>query len=140
MCELSRYVDPSYAARCLTEEHIDDFVSTILPLSHHVDATELKKELPDYLAAAQDVTINHDDVSAFSEQVLAFWKSASKKKLAHWRKAARILFCMSPNSASCERVFALLNAMFGEGRSSSLADLLQAALMLRYNGRNVMEH
>ena len=44
---------------------------------------------------------------------------------------------MAPNSASCERVFALLKNMFGEEQMSTLADYIQAALMLRYNKRVV---
>jgi hypothetical protein len=40
---------------------------------------------------------------------------------------------MSPNSASCERVFALLKSMFGEEQMSVLADYVSAALMLRFN-------
>ena len=43
----------------------------------------------------------------------------------------------SPNSASCERVFALLRNLFGELQMRSLADYVQAALMLNYNQRNV---
>ena len=45
------------------------------------------------------------------------------------------LLNLSQNSAACERVFALLKDMFGEQQVSSLADYVQAALMLRYNGR-----
>ena len=41
------------------------------------------------------------------------------------------------NSASCERVFALLRNLFGESQMSSLADYIQAALMLNYNKREV---
>ena len=44
---------------------------------------------------------------------------------------------LSPNSASCERVFALLQSMFGEEQMSVLADYVSAALMLRYNKRAV---
>ena len=47
------------------------------------------------------------------------------------------MFAISPNSASCERVFALLKRLFGEQQMSSLADLLQASLMLNYNKRTV---
>ena len=54
-----------------------------------------------------------------------------------WAKAARMVFAMSPNSASCERVFALLKSMFGEEQMSVLADYVSAALMLRYNKRAV---
>ena len=51
--------------------------------------------------------------------------------------AARIVFAISPNSASCERVFALLRNLFGELQMKSLADYVQAALMLNYNQRSV---
>ena len=54
-----------------------------------------------------------------------------------WALAARIVFAISPNSASCERVFALLKNLFGEQQMSALADYVQAALMLNYNGRCV---
>ena len=51
--------------------------------------------------------------------------------------AARIVFAVSPNSASCERVFARLKNLFGDEQMSALADYVQAALMLSYNGRLV---
>ena len=38
---------------------------------------------------------------------------------------------------ACERVFSLLDNLFGEQQTKSLADCLQAALMLNYNGRKV---
>ena len=41
----------------------------------------------------------------------------------------------TPNSAAAERVFSLLNSMtmFGDSQMSALADMIQAALMLKYN-------
>ena len=54
-----------------------------------------------------------------------------------WALAARIVFAISPNSASCERVFALLKNLFGEQQMLALADYVQAALMLNYNDRMV---
>ena len=54
-----------------------------------------------------------------------------------FRSTREIIFAISPNSASCERVFALLKNLFGEQQMSSLADYVQAALMLNYNGRRV---
>ena len=44
---------------------------------------------------------------------------------------------MSPNSACCERVFALLKNMFGEQQMAALKDYIQAALLQHYNGRTV---
>ena len=51
--------------------------------------------------------------------------------------AMRIVGSLTPNSAAAERVFSLLKLMFGETQISSLADMIQAALMLRYNKRVV---
>jgi hypothetical protein len=53
--------------------------------------------------------------------------------------AARVVFAISPNSASCERVFFLLKNLFGEEQLqiSALAAYIQVALMLNYNGRQV---
>ena len=48
------------------------------------------------------------------------------------REAAHIVFALTPNSASCERVFALLQQLFDEEQKSMLADAIQAALMLNY--------
>ena len=43
-----------------------------------------------------------------------------------WALAARIVFALAPNSASCERAFALLKNLFGEQQMSALADYVQA--------------
>ena len=59
------------------------------------------------------------------------------KTFPAWALAARIVFALSPNSASCERVFALLRRLFGEEQFSALRDYLQSSLMLNYNGRTV---
>ena len=58
-------------------------------------------------------------------------------RLGAWALAARVIFAISPNSASCERVFALLKRLFGEEQDKSLADVLEASLMLNYHGRMV---
>ena len=39
--------------------------------------------------------------------------------------------------SAAERVFSLLKSMFGDMQMSALADMIQAALMLKYNGRKV---
>ena len=46
-------------------------------------------------------------------------------------------FSMTCTSAAAERVFSLVEAMYGHEQRSALADQLQAALMLRYNKRMV---
>ena len=52
-------------------------------------------------------------------------------------EAAQIVFAFTPNSAAAERVFSMLKAMFGDQQMETLADIIQTALMLRYNKRNV---
>jgi hypothetical protein len=47
--------------------------------------------------------------------------------------SAHHVFAMTPNSASAERVFSLLKAMFGDARASSLSDLIEGSLMLKFN-------
>ena len=59
------------------------------------------------------------------------------KVIPAWALAARIVFAISPNSASCERVFALLKHMFGDQQASTLSDYIQVALMLAYNMRKI---
>ena len=51
--------------------------------------------------------------------------------------AMRIVGSFTPNSAAAERVFLLLKSMFGDEQMSALADMIQAALMLKYNQRMV---
>ena len=43
----------------------------------------------------------------------------------------------TPNSAAAERVFSLLKAMFGDTQMSALVDMIEAALMLKYNKRSI---
>ena len=38
---------------------------------------------------------------------------------------------LAPNSAAAERVFSFLKSMFGDAQMSALADMIQAALMLK---------
>ena len=44
---------------------------------------------------------------------------------------------VSPNSASCERVFSLLKNLFGEQQMAALADYAQTTPTPNHNGRNV---
>ena len=53
------------------------------------------------------------------------------------RLVALLPLAISPSAAVCERVFVLMKSMFGEEQMSALSDMIQAALMLRSNGRRV---
>jgi hypothetical protein len=52
---------------------------------------------------------------------------------------ARIVFAIppSPTSAASERVFSLLEGIFGKDQDNSLSDIIQGWLMLRYKERKV---
>ena len=128
---LLKAFDPSFASASLTEAMARDLVK-IKPLRKMGD--ELLRELPSYLSAAKDFTVDHKDIEVFTASVLNWWKNHGSK-FPTWAAAARIVFSFTPNSAAAERVFSLLKQFFPEVRASSLADVIQATLMLRYNGR-----
>ena len=51
----------------------------------------------------------------------------------------QIVGSFMPNSAAAERVFSMLKRMFGDMQMRALVDMIQAALMLNYNGRRWAE-
>lgn len=138
VCKTAQLFNPVFAVAHLTARSVELMYHTIRPVTTHVDLEALKAEIPAFLTAAAEVeSMDVSDVDAFTQQVLKFWRSTSKTALKEWRKAAVIVFSMSPNSAACERVFSLLDSMFGDQQMNTLADTIQAALMMRYNGRPV---
>ena len=136
LCRVVRAFDPSFA-----KDHLDaafvDSMSAITPLNALGMLSDLKQQLPQYMAAAASApAFDKASVADYSDAILSWWRSNSSTFPA-WALAARIVFAISPNSASCERVFALLKNLFGEQQMSALADYVQAALMLNYNQRRV---
>jgi hypothetical protein len=96
----------------------------------------LKRELPAYLSKCAGATFDHTDVAEFTKGVLLWWAN-NGKNFPTWALAMQIVGSFTPNSAAAERVFSMLKQMFGDMQMSSLADMIQAALMLKYNGRKV---
>jgi len=90
---------------------------------------DLNAELPAYLAACKGTQLEHSDPKAFTAGVLAWW-SSNCNKFPTWALAARIALSLTPNSASCERVFSLLACMFPSLRASSLADQSSGGICL----------
>ena len=79
---------------------------------------------------------NKASVNDYSEGLLKWWR-INGSKFPAWALAARIAFAISPNSGVCERVFAQVKSMFGDQQILALADMIQAALMLRFNKRRL---
>lgn len=140
VCKHARWFNPNHArTHGLDGSCVDALCTVVAPLQEHVRPVRMKSEIPAYLSLAADFgEIPSTDPQQFTQEVLQFWRGAAKKPgVGEWCKAAQIVFAISPNSASCERVFSLLNCMFDDNQANSLADYLQAALMMRYNGRTV---
>ena len=127
-----RIFDPNFAAMHANPAWVDG-LSAVKPLVNMGFLPNLKAELPHYLAAAVNAPVfDRADIAAYTKSVLEWW-SSNGSSFKQWACAARIVFAMSPNSASCERVFSVLKLMFGDEQLGSLADIIRAALMLRYN-------
>ncbi|KAL1526815.1 hypothetical protein AB1Y20_015507 [Prymnesium parvum] len=128
--------NPSWAARNLTADVVDR-MRIVAPLSAFV--TDLHEEIHTYLAAAANATIDHTenaDDHSFTRDVLNFFRDHGSEFPA-WASAARVVFAFTPNSAAAERVFSLLNSMYTKNQIASLADGIQAAIMLKYNKREL---
>ena len=133
----ARLLDPYFAKDHLNAAFVDG-MSVITPLNALGMLTDLKQQLPRYLAttAANAPAFDKGSVTDYTDAILGWWRT-NGKNIPAWALAARIVFAISPSSASCERVFALLKTLFGDEQMSALADYIQAALMLNYNNRNV---
>jgi hypothetical protein len=135
VCRVSQLFDPSFVVANLTPAFVDELCHAVPALKDV--AAALKAEVEAYRIAARAApAMDHGDVKAFTQGVLEFWRK-NGTKMPEWCKAARIIFAIPPTSAASERVFSLLEAMFGKGTEQVLSDLIQAALMLRYNKRRV---
>ena len=53
--------------------------------------------------------IDDSDVHIFTDGVLSWW-AANGHKFPTWAKATRMVFALTPNSASAERVFSMLTS------------------------------
>jgi hypothetical protein len=139
MYELSRVAqafDPNFASAHVVPSFVDAMIA-ITPLGVHHLLPKLKQEIPLYLAAAATApTFDKSDIEAYSENILSWW-CTNGGSFPTWSLAARMVFALSPNSASCERVFSLLKSMFSEQQLSVLGDYIRAAIMLKYNKRVV---
>ena len=136
LCRVVRIFDPNFASVHATPASVDE-LSAVKPLLALGFIPQLKAELPLFLSAAANApAFDRADVAAYTEGILTWWRT-NGGSFKRWALAARIVFAISSNSASCERVFSLLKLMFGEQQISTLADAIRAALLLRYNDRVV---
>ena len=86
-------------------------------------------------SVSQPAVVDADRTSVFYPYPTTVCYPLPPSEVPAWSKAARMVFSMSCTSAASERVFSLVEEMFGRDQESSLADSVQAGVMLRYNGR-----
>ena len=102
---------------------------SVFPFFDTVEIAQLKTELPNYIAACEDIDSLHNII-------LTFWKNHASS-LPHWAMAASKVLVVQPSSAAAERVFSLLKHLFSDTQNGSLQDLIDTSLMLQYNERDV---
>ena len=88
----------------------------------------LTRELPNYVAAAQDVIIP-------SEEKKVKWWHHHAEQLPNWSSSVKQVLLVQPSPAVAERVFSILSASFDDQQDHGLADYLQVSVMLQYNKR-----
>ena len=120
----ARYFSPSKVNELKpTAADIDGLTAFPFLNSEVIDG--LKSELPEYLAAAEDVSDKVD--------VIWWWK-LHEEKLPTWTRICKLVFLVQPSSAAAERVFSMFTN-FSSQQESSLEDYLQVSILLQYNYR-----
>ena len=103
-----------------------DQLKVLLFLDDSTVLSNLKVELPSYLAKASQVNSDFD--------ILEWWK-LHEAELPHWSSAVKKGLLLQPSSAASERVFSLLNNSFNDRQYNFLEDYIEASIMLQYNSR-----
>ena len=123
----ARYFSPSKVNE-LKPTAVDIDSLTAFPFLNSEVIDGLKSELPEYLAAAEDVSDKVD--------VIEWWKSHEESgRLPNWTRTCRLVFLVQPSSAAAERVFSLLTNSFSPQQETSLEDYKELSVMLQYNYR-----
>ena len=123
----ARFLNPSKMNELKPTAANIDALKSFPFLNSEQEISDLKSELPRYLAAAEDVSPREDPIG--------WWKS-HEDDLPHWAQSFKLVLLVQPSSAAAERVFSLLANSFSERQESSLEDYIQCSVMLQYNYRN----
>jgi hypothetical protein len=69
-----------------------------------------------------------------ADVVWDWWKEQSNAGgMGAWCSAVQSIAVIQTSSAAAERVFSVLNNLFGDDQKSALEDYVEGALMLAYN-------
>ena len=117
----ARYFNPCKVAELKPTATDIDALSSF-PFLQSQTISDLKSELPQYLAAAEDVSSKVNPVE---------WWKAHEDNLPNWARNCKLVLLVQPSSAAAERVFSILASSFSD-RQESLQDYV---VMLQYNYR-----
>ena len=121
--KLARYFDPAKIAE-LKPSACDIDELCLFPFFDSTDITNLKGELPLYLATATDVSPDINKIE---------WWKRHEEDLPQWSKCCKMLLLIQPSSAAAERVFSILTNSFNYRQEGSLRDYIETSVMLQYN-------
>ena len=91
-------------------------------------------EFPTYLVLCEQYYAIPEKVEEELRLIIKFWR-LNKVRLPYLALLVRYAYCITPSSASVERVFSLLKNSFGAQQNLSLEDYIEASLMFQYNNR-----
>ena len=124
----ARFFDPvEVQSLALTPEKVRSL--ECFPFFNGGELELLVAELPHYLAAVADVTLNNAD------DKLRWW--SRQNTLPHWKNAVKKLVLVQPSSAAAERAFSIMASCFTDEQQSALEETMEASVMLRYNVRKL---
>ena len=108
----ARFFDPvEVQSLALTPEKVKSL--ECFPFFNGGELELLVAELPHYLAAVADVTLNNAD------DKLRWW--SRQNTLPHWKNAVKKLVLVQPSSAAAERAFSIMASCFTDEQQSALA-------------------
>ena len=90
----------------------------------------LARELPQYIAATQDVVIK------CGGKKVECWK-VHEEGIPNWSSAVKKVLLVQPSSAAAERFYSLLSSSFNEQQDHVLSDYFQASVMLLSSIRTI---
>ena len=93
-------------------------------------------ELPVYKLRAAELKAPSGMTVSERASFIWDWWSRQESALPTWCSVCKIVCLIQPSSASVERVFSILNRMFGSDRIS-LIDYIEGCVMLEYNNRDL---
>ncbi|KAK3272857.1 hypothetical protein CYMTET_18867, partial [Cymbomonas tetramitiformis] len=82
VCEVAQLFDPSFVAENAVDACWVQRLAAIVPPARHAGGklvAELEGELPEYMAAAADFSCDNNDVAAFTDAVLGWWRKHAVK-------------------------------------------------------------